>query len=143
MALEECVGVRKIYDTWSFQPEELVVSQQREKSVSSKLSESVMGATPGIGWWATRGLWDSQEIYLNLKVCCKPLQPDFLSLSLSLSLSLTLSLTHTHVHTHIQPISTVHKYKEKGGARGVMVIVIGVGHDDTSSNPGRDWLHFT
>ena len=28
-------------------------------------------------------------------------------------------------------------------ARGVMVIVIGVGHDDTSSNPGLDWLHFT
>ena len=30
-----------------------------------------------------------------------------------------------------------------GGARGVMVIVVGNGHDDTSSNPGRDWLHFT
>ena len=30
-----------------------------------------------------------------------------------------------------------------GGARGVMVIVIGNGHDDTSSIPGRDWLHFT
>ena len=31
-------------------------------------------------------------------------------------------------------------YKEdlKGGARGVMVIVVGNGHDDTSSNPGRD-----
>ena len=28
-------------------------------------------------------------------------------------------------------------------ARGVMVIVLGIGHDDTSSNPGRDWLHFT
>ena len=28
-------------------------------------------------------------------------------------------------------------------ARGVMVIVVGNGHDDTSSNPGRDWLHFT
>ena len=28
-------------------------------------------------------------------------------------------------------------------ARGVMVIVTGVGHDDTSSNPERDWLHFT
>ena len=27
--------------------------------------------------------------------------------------------------------------------RGVMVIVIGNGHGDTSSNPGRDWLHFT
>ena len=28
-------------------------------------------------------------------------------------------------------------------ARGVMVIVVGNGHGDTSSNPGRDWLHFT
>ena len=26
---------------------------------------------------------------------------------------------------------------------GVMVIVVGNGHDDTSSNPGRNWLHFT
>ena len=30
-----------------------------------------------------------------------------------------------------------------GGARGVMVIVVGIGHGDTSSNPERDWLHFT
>ena len=30
-----------------------------------------------------------------------------------------------------------------GGARGVMVIVVGIGHDDTSSSPWRDWLHFT
>ena len=30
-----------------------------------------------------------------------------------------------------------------GGARGVMVIVVENGHGDTSSNPGRDWLHFT
>ena len=29
-----------------------------------------------------------------------------------------------------------------GGARGVMVIVVGNGHDDTSSNPGQDRLHF-
>ena len=28
-----------------------------------------------------------------------------------------------------------------GGACGVMVIVIGNGHSDTSSNPGRDWFH--
>ena len=28
-------------------------------------------------------------------------------------------------------------------ARGVMVIVVGNGHGDTSSNPGRYWLHFT
>ena len=30
-----------------------------------------------------------------------------------------------------------------GGARGVVVIAVGNGHGDTSSNPGRDWLHFT
>ena len=30
-----------------------------------------------------------------------------------------------------------------GGAGGVMVIVIGNGHGDTSSNLRRDWLHFT
>ena len=30
-----------------------------------------------------------------------------------------------------------------GGARGVMVIVVGNGHGDTRTNPGRDWLHFT
>ena len=29
------------------------------------------------------------------------------------------------------------------GARGVMVIITGNGHGDTSSNPGGDWLHFT
>ena len=31
----------------------------------------------------------------------------------------------------------------RGGARGVMVIVTGYGHGDTSSIPGQDWLHFT
>ena len=30
-----------------------------------------------------------------------------------------------------------------GGACGVMVIVAGNVHGDTSSNPGQDWLHFT
>ena len=34
-------------------------------------------------------------------------------------------------------------YKETWGAHGVMGIVVGNGHGDTSSNPGRDWLHFT
>ena len=28
--------------------------------------------------------------------------------------------------------------KGRGGARGVMVIVVGNGHGNTSSNPGRD-----
>ena len=30
-----------------------------------------------------------------------------------------------------------------GCACGVMVIVVGKGHGDTVSNPGREWLHFT
>ena len=30
-----------------------------------------------------------------------------------------------------------------GGACGVMVIVVGNGHGDSSSNLGREWLHFT
>ena len=34
-------------------------------------------------------------------------------------------------------------YKKWMSARGVMVIVIGNGHGDTSSNPGRVWLHCT
>ena len=42
--------------------------------------------------------------------------------------------------------STIFKHSKAGfygGACGVMVIVIGNEHGDTSSNPGRDWLHFT
>ena len=31
------------------------------------------------------------------------------------------------------------KFFAKGGARGVMVIAVGNGHSDTSSNPRRDW----
>ena len=34
-------------------------------------------------------------------------------------------------------------YESYGGAHGVMVIVVGNGRGDTSSNIGRDWLHFT
>ena len=30
-----------------------------------------------------------------------------------------------------------------GGTLGVIVIVVGNEHGDTSSNPGRHWLHFT
>ena len=29
------------------------------------------------------------------------------------------------------------------GDHGVMVIIGGNGHGDSSSNPGREWLHFT
>ena len=41
----------------------------------------------------------------------------------------THTLTHTHTQTHTQIY---------GSARGVMVIVVGNEHGDTSSNPGRD-----
>ena len=39
-------------------------------------------------------------------------------------------------------IPVVYPYRRFGGARGVMFIVVGNGHGDTSSNPARDWLHF-
>ena len=42
----------------------------------------------------------------------------------------------------VMSITSVLLIKQKLGARGVMVIVIGNGYGDTSSNPGRDWLHF-
>ena len=38
---------------------------------------------------------------------------------------------------HIDPSSSGSN-STSGGARGVMVIVVGSGHGDTSSNPGRD-----
>ena len=41
------------------------------------------------------------------------------------------------------PLGLLRYKKHSGGVCGVMVIVVGIGHDDTSSNPGRDWLHFT
>ena len=34
-------------------------------------------------------------------------------------------------------------YYYRGGARGVMVIVVGNWHSDSSSNTVREWLHFT
>ena len=37
-----------------------------------------------------------------------------------------------------QYINVVKLLQIQGGTRGVMVIVIGNGHDDTSSNPGGD-----
>ena len=48
-----------------------------------------------------------------------------------------------------QSIPRLEDYIEKRRGRlsitnsGVMVIVVGNEHDDTSSRPGRDWLHFT
>ena len=37
----------------------------------------------------------------------------------------------------------ISEYNTSGGAHGVIVIAIENEHGDTSSNPGRDWLHFT
>ena len=45
-----------------------------------------------------------------------------------------------NLHDYLQMLIIT---KLKGGARGVVIIVAGNGHGDTSSNPERDWLHFT
>ena len=44
---------------------------------------------------------------------------------------------------HESDVYTNYNWCSYGGARGVIVIVVGNEHGDTSSNPGRDWLHFT
>ena len=49
-----------------------------------------------------------------------------------------------HTHILITPsILSMTLTASDGGARGVVVIAVGNEHGDTSSNPGRDWLHFT
>ena len=45
-----------------------------------------------------------------------------------------------------EQVETLKSLYHKGthiGACGVMVIAVGNGHGNMSSNPGRDWLHFT
>ena len=49
-------------------------------------------------------------------------------------------LAHTRVNTCFNSTSN---QPMCWGARGVVVIAVGNEHGDTSSNPGRDWLHFT
>ena len=44
---------------------------------------------------------------------------------------------------HLQERNGWYRMMLGGGAPGVIVIVVGNGHGDTSLNPGRDWLHFT
>ena len=40
--------------------------------------------------------------------------------------------------TAITRVSVINHHRIYGGARGVMVIVVGNGHGNMSSNPGRD-----
>ena len=47
----------------------------------------------------------------------------------------------SNIHKNEKP--NMNKIAFNSGARGVMVIVVGNERGDTSSNPGRDWLHFT
>ena len=46
-------------------------------------------------------------------------------------------------YTHKYTYKCIHKYTHIGSASGVMVIVTGIGHGDTSSNPGLIAFHIT
>ena len=50
--------------------------------------------------------------------------------------------THTHTHTHIYIYIYIYIYI-RAGVCGVMVTVVGNGHGEMSSNPGRDCLYLT
>ena len=52
-------------------------------------------------------------------------------------------LSNSTDQNYIQSVRRSSVKKIYGGARGVRVIIVGNGHGDTSSNPGRGWLHFT
>ena len=54
-------------------------------------------------------------------------------------LSLYVGLQH-HSEWVQTPVGLLHSLSD---ARGVMVIVVGNEHGDTSSNARQDWLHFT
>ena len=64
-----------------------------------------------------------------------------LSLSLSLSLCIYIYIyiyIYKYILWNVQNFIIALRNKiSLGGARGVMVIVVGNGHGDTSSNPGR------
>ena len=53
-----------------------------------------------------------------------------------------LGIQMDHLISARGPDQVIINTKDRG-ARGVMVIDVGYGHGDTSSNPGQDWLHFT
>ena len=54
------------------------------------------------------------------------------------------SLDGLHSFFYFQVLQSLYQFfDDYRGARGVMVIVAGSEHGDTSSNPGRDWLHIT
>ena len=76
--------------------------------------------------------WRHWKMTFNifLEAVCETQQ--LTSMTDRLKLKLLINLLSQAIFKHI---SDSHDYS---GARGVMVIVVGIGHDDTSSNPGRD-----
>ena len=48
-------------------------------------------------------------------------------------------ISNTYIYTCKEDLAL----NNREGARGVMAIVVGNGHGDTSSDPERDWLYFT
>ena len=50
-------------------------------------------------------------------------------------------LRDTYKKAKYNKLQTINKRTER--ARGLVVIGVGNGHGDTSSNTGRGWLHFT
>ena len=100
------------------------------------------------------GLWQMDQMTRKLITIHKALHPsDDIELYMSRKWGRRFTCIEVCLDASIQEHKDyIKKSKEKlittanncsGGARGVMVIVVGNGHGDTSSNSGRDWLHFT
>ena len=81
----------------------------------------------------------SLSIYLSFFYCSCP-SKYFQILSITVSSYLSFNNNNNNDNNKLDSDIYLSIY---GGTRGVMVIVAGYGHGDTSSNPGPDWLHFT
>ena len=92
------------------------------------LHEQSIGTFSETGTLSLVGLTDARSLSQSISI--------LFSISVSTCLSVCLSPLSLSLYIYIY-------ISQLGGTSGVMVIVVGNGHGDTSSNPERYWLHFT
>ena len=136
-----------------------VVTNRRHKSSGIKTVELALGWTPVKGVrgililpWSTLRLKPYQQqlpmrhcsgLPLKLTSWFQPADDTGILPAIDCAGTLPVPFQTNQFSIRTQFSSIWPTDKTLSGARGVIVIVVGNGHGDTSSNPGRDWLHFT
>ena len=113
---------------------------------------TIAALLPHLGWvCSTGGRWGPQPSVCKLALTLAFLSP---SNSTAAGNCLCSFITPTCFRFFFRLFTQVHLLIDgsvkgqyitqvEGGARGIMVIVVGNGHRNTSSNLGWGWLHFT